>query len=314
MPERAEFKTSFRNDYPEPPDSAYPIIEASQDEKLLRDLLSTNDPKNWSNDKVTEFLGHAAGHYRPAYRSAITEGEAEKFHTYFGAADAAEKSLNRHQENGHFTPADLKHRNEYVAAMRNTLEEYGTDQEIENFEKLSREAMRDNPAFNERTERIEYLPEVDDPAYTGFPGTYARMVEAAGYEVAYLSSGQEDQTVSHGSYRMLVRDEKGNYGMLEQAYGSCAHCDRLERARETYLESGDQGAAVAQLQEEILDGIRWFENPAMQDWLSGAADGADPPEAGLSRFELEDRELMNFLRESRAAEAEQRRQPAAAPP
>lgn len=306
MPERTEFSINHRNDYPEPPDSAYPVIEASQDEKLLRDLLSSNDPRNWNNDKVREFLGHAAGHYRPAGQSEITEGRMERFHAYFGAADAAEKSLNRREENGHFTPADLMRRNEYVAAMRLTLDEYGTDREIENFEKLSRAAMRDNPAFNERTERLEYAPEFDDAVYAGFPTTYRGMVEAVGYEVAHLSSAREQPEDAHGDYRMLVRDGEGNYGMLEQDFGSCAHCDRLEMARESYLETGDEGAAIAQLQHDIVESIRWFENPEITDWLAGNAAGADPPLTGLSRFELEDRELMNFLREAHAAEAERR--------
>lgn len=312
MPERTEFSNRHRNHYPEPPDSAYPIIEAGQDEKLLKNLLSSNDPKNRNNGKVREFLSHAAGHYQTACQSEITEGRMERFHAYFGAADAAEKSLNRREENGHFTPADLMRRNEYVAAMRLTLDEYGTDREIENFDKLSREAMQENPAFNERTERIEYLPEYDDAVYAGFPATYRGLVEAAGYEVDHLSSQREQPEDKRGDYRLLVRDGDGNYGMLEQDFGSCAHCDRLEMAREAYLETGDEGAAMSQLQNEIVASIHWFENPEIKDWLAGNVDGADPPAAGLSRFETEDRELMNFLREAHAAQAEQR-QPAVAP-
>ena len=90
------------------------------------------------------------------------EARRARFQTYCRAADLAGKNVERHEANGHFALAGTMRRDEYVDAMRTTLEEHGTDQEIANFENMVREAMKEYPVFNEQSGYIEHWPRDDE--------------------------------------------------------------------------------------------------------------------------------------------------------
>jgi hypothetical protein len=97
----------------------------------------------------------------------------------------------------------------------------------------------------------------DNPEYKLSSPYYESLIESAGVEILV----NEDQHDYQGDSLLVVR-RGSEYGYLCFGWGSCSGCDALQ-ACDTYGE-------LAELRQELYDGIRWFDTATeLLDYVNG---------------------------------------------
>lgn len=97
--------------------------------------------------------------------------------------------------------------------------------------------------------KIRHMDEGEKEWWAGMQVNYQQLIDSFGTVLI-----QEDSNDHQGDTFALILGDDGRLGFLVFGWGSCSGCDALQAC--------ETNAEVANLRNELLDSIRWFDSPA----------------------------------------------------